>query len=174
MTLRLIQVLKPKTKISFCQWNLNGLAAHSFTEVSLLQALSVTHDYDIVCLSKTFLDSFISNDKIINNKGYNLLPADHPSNIKRGGACMYYNYKEHLLIIKRDVPYLNTLKEYLITEIRVDKNDFFSCLNRSPSQTQVEFEEFCNGLNLLLPNVNDVNATFNPVILMPNCPGGGV
>ena len=88
MTLRLIQVLKPKTKISFCQWNLNGLAAHSFTEVSLLQALSVTHDYDIVCLSKTFLDSFISNDKRINNKGYNLLQADHQSNKKKEEALV--------------------------------------------------------------------------------------
>ena len=42
--------LKTKNQISFC------LAAHNFTKVSLLQALSVTHDNDIICLSETFLD----------------------------------------------------------------------------------------------------------------------
>ena len=34
---------------------------------------------------------------------------------------------------------------------------------RSPSQTQDEFEEFCNDLNLLLSNVNDVNATLSVI-----------
>ena len=38
---------------------------------------------------------------------------------------------------------------------------FFSCLHRSPSQTQDEVEEFCNDLNLLLSNVNDVNANLS-------------
>ena len=56
--------LGPKTKnqISFCHWNLNGLAARNCTKVSLLQALSVTHDYGIICLSETLLDSPSSND----------------------------------------------------------------------------------------------------------------
>ena len=52
--LRLIQDLKPKVKSS--HWSLNGLAAHKFTNVSLLQALSVTHNYDFICLSEIFLD----------------------------------------------------------------------------------------------------------------------
>ena len=71
-------------------------------------------------------------------------------------------YKEHILIIKRDD--LCTLKECLVAEIRVDKKRFFLyCMYRSRSQTQDEFEEFCNDLNLLLSNVNDVNAIL-PVI----------
>ena len=52
--LRLIQDLKPKVQSS--HWSLNGLAAHKFTNVSLLQALSVTHNYDFICLSEIFLD----------------------------------------------------------------------------------------------------------------------
>ena len=76
----------------------------------------------IICLSETFLDSSISNDdERINIKGYNLLQADHPSNKKRGGVCMYY--KEHIPIIKRDD--FCTLKECLVTEIIVDKKKFF-------------------------------------------------
>ena len=43
----------------------------------------------------------------------------------------------------------------------MDKKSFFSCLHRSSSQTQDEFEEFCDDLNLLLFNVNDVNATLS-------------
>ena len=98
------------------------MAAHNFTKVSLLQALPVTPDYNIICLSETFLDSSISNDdEGINIKGYNLLWADHPSNKRIGGICMYY--KEHILIIKRDD--LCTLKECLVAEVRVDKKRFF-------------------------------------------------
>ena len=53
---------KTKNQISFCHWNLNGLAAHNFAKVSPLQALSVTHDYNIICLLETFFHSSISND----------------------------------------------------------------------------------------------------------------
>ena len=113
---------KTKNQILFRHWNLNGLAAHNFTIVYLLQVLSVTHDYDIICLSETFLDSSISNDAVrINIKGYNLLRADNPISKKRGGVCMYY--KEHLSIIKRD--YFCTLKECLDSEITVDKKKVF-------------------------------------------------
>ena len=121
--------------------------------------MSVTHDYDVICLLETFLNSTNSNDdERINIKGHNLLRVDCPSNKKRGGVCMYY--KEHLPIIKRDD--LCTLKECLVMEIRVDqKKFFFSCLYRSPGQKQDEFEEFYNDLNLLLFNINDVNPTLS-------------
>ena len=48
-------------------------------------------------------------------EGYNLLRADHPSNKKRGGVCIYY--KEHLPVIKRDD--LCNLNECLVLEIRI-------------------------------------------------------
>ena len=43
---------------------------------------------------------------------------------KRGGVCMYY--KEHLPIIRRDDSC--SLKECLVTEIRVDKKVFIFVL----------------------------------------------
>ena len=64
----------PKTEIQiwFYHWKLNSLATHNFTEVFLLRALSVTHDYDIICLSETVVDSSISNEnKRINIKSLN-------------------------------------------------------------------------------------------------------
>ena len=50
-------VPKKNTKISFCHWNLNGIAAHNFSKVSLLQAMAKTHDYDIVyvCQKRFFI-----------------------------------------------------------------------------------------------------------------------
>ena len=112
------------------------MAAHNF-----IKALCVTHDCDIICLLETFLDLSISNDdERIKIKGCSLLRADHPSNKKRGGVCMYY--KELFSIIKRY--YSCTLKECLVTEIIVDKKRVSSCLYVSPCRTQDEFEGFCN------------------------------
>ena len=106
---------KIKSQLSFCQWNLNGLAAHNFIKVSLLQVLSVTHDYDIICLSETFLDWSISNED------ERICIKVTISNKKREGVCMHC--KEHLPIIKRDD--LCTLEECLVMEIRLGKEKFF-------------------------------------------------
>ena len=71
------------TKISFCHWNLNGIAAHNFSKVSLLQAMATKLEYDIICVSETFLDSsFNSLNDWINIEGYNPLRADHPNDNK--------------------------------------------------------------------------------------------
>ena len=68
---------KKQHRISFCHWNLNGLAAHNSNEVSLLQAISVSKKYDLICLSETFLDPSIdSSDERTTIEGYNLLRAD--------------------------------------------------------------------------------------------------
>ena len=65
---------KKNTKISFCHWNLSGIAAHNFSKVSLLQAIATTHEYNIICLPEIFLDSsFDSLDDQINTEGYKLL-----------------------------------------------------------------------------------------------------
>ena len=65
-----IQDLRKQHPITFCHWNLNGLATHSFGKVSLLQAISVSKNYDIIWLSAAFLDSSIdsSDERITNNK----------------------------------------------------------------------------------------------------------
>ena len=93
-----------------------GLAAHNFSKVSLLQAISVSKNYDLSCLSETLLDPSIdSSDERITIEGYNLLRVDHPSHKKRGGVCIYY--KEHFPVIKRDD--LCNLNECLGLEIRI-------------------------------------------------------
>ena len=74
-----------------CHWNSSSIATHSCIKVSLLKAYITIYNYDVICLSATYLDSSIlSNDKNLEIPGYNLIRADHPSNIKQGAFCVYY------------------------------------------------------------------------------------
>ena len=120
------------SSLAFCHWNLNGLTAHDSIRISLLQAYVTQHNYDIICLSKTFLNSSIdSSDTRILIDGYNLIRSDHPSDSKGGGVCIYY--KEHIPLIKRDD--ICTLDNCSVTEIRSQSEKcFLTCIYRSPSQ----------------------------------------
>ena len=60
----------------------------------------------MVCLSETFLDSFIpGNDERLNMKGYKLIRADNPTDSKKGGVGIYY--KELLAVCPIEVKNLN-------------------------------------------------------------------
>ena len=87
----------PKKKearfFSCFHWNVNSILAHN--RLSLLEAYNTVHKYDILCISESYLDSSVSVDgTTLSLPGYNLVQSDHPSNIKRGGVCLYY--KENL------------------------------------------------------------------------------
>ena len=129
------------SSLTFCHWNLNGLTAHDFIKISLLQAYILQHNYDIICLSETFLNSSIEgNDDRILIDGCNLIRSDHPSHSKRGGVCIYY--KKHIPLHKRDD--ICTLDNCLVTEIRSKGEKYFiTCIYCSPSQSHNEFENFC-------------------------------
>ena len=161
---------KRSANIKFCHWNLNGLAAHDFIKVPLIEAFITTSNFDIVCLSEAFLDSTIPDDDVnIQINGYSLLRADHPSNIKRGGVCIYF--KESLPLIRRND--LTNLKDCLITEVNVNnKKCFFTCQYRSPSQNHDELEHFCTNFDLLLSNNNNLYPTCSIVLVDFNakCP----
>ena len=78
------------SRLNFCHWNLNGIAAHDFVKVPLIEAFIKVNNIDIICLSGTFLDSTISlNDERLYIKGYSMIRSDHSSNTKRG-VCIYY------------------------------------------------------------------------------------
>ena len=98
----------------------------------LLQAYLTQHNYEIICLSETFLTSSIETvDDRISIDGNNLIRADHPSDSKRCGVCIYN--KEHIPLIKRDD--ICTLDNCLMTEIRLQgEKCFLTCIYRSPSQ----------------------------------------
>ena len=139
--------------LTFCHWNLNGLTAHDSIKISLLQAYVTQHNYDIICLSETFLNCSIdSSDTKISIDGYNLIRSDHPSDSKSGGVCIYY--KEYIPLIKRDD--ICTLDNCIVTEIRSQREKcFLICIYRSPNQNNEEFENFCVNFDLLLRNINE-------------------
>ena len=124
---------------SICHLNLNSISAHNFTKISLLTAYVLVHNFDIICLSETYLNSEIStDDKNLEIPGYYLLRADHPSNNKRGGVCIFYRTNLPLRILN-----ISYLSEYITFEINIgNKVCCFIHLYRSPSQTQEEFQTF--------------------------------
>ena len=95
--------------------------------------------FDIICLSETYLNSKTrSDDKKLEIAGYNLVREDHPSNSKRGGVCVYNKSSLPFKVV--NVKYL---QESISFELRIGgKCCKFSCIYRSPSQTQDEFETF--------------------------------
>ena len=76
---------------SICHWNLNSISAQSYTKVSLLTAYNLIHNFDIICVSETFLYSETApNDPNLEIPGYNMYRTDHPSNRKSRGVCIFY------------------------------------------------------------------------------------
>ena len=77
------------SSFTFCHWNLNSLTAHDNIKILLLQAYVTQHDCDIICLSKTVLNSSIQNDDDgIKIDGCNLIRSNHPSDSKKGGVYL--------------------------------------------------------------------------------------
>ena len=99
---------KVKSQIPFCHWNLNGLAAHSFIKIFPLQELAASNEYDIICLTEKLFDRICI-------PRYNLFCIEHPSNKKRGGACIYHT--EHVPVKKREGHC--KLQEFLVAKLRL-------------------------------------------------------
>ena len=85
--------------------------------------------------------------------GYDLIRADHPSNSKRGGVCVYYRNSLPLKIL--DIFYL---QECIVFDLKIG-NKFFKIVSlyRSPNQSQDEFETFINNFELILDKLFETN-----------------
>ena len=104
-----------ENNLSICHWNLNSVTAHNFLKLSQLKAYISTYKHDFICLSETYLDCSTPSN-IIDIEGYKLVRSDHPDNIKRGGACIYY--KEFLPVRVINLPFF---KGALFLEIYYNK-----------------------------------------------------
>ena len=136
---------KQDQSLSICHWNLNSIHAHNFQKLSVLQGYISNNKVDILCLSETFLNSDISCDNTnLQLPGFDLIRADHPSNTKRGGVCIYYRNFLPLKLI--NIHYLN---QFIICEIKLrDKICNFVSLYRSPNQSEGQSENICNNSSL--------------------------
>ena len=108
-------------------------------KLSSIPAYNTTHKYDFICISETYLDSSVptdDRDTLIN--GYNLIRADHPSNTKRGGVCIYYRESLAVQLVET-----NCLSKCLLCEVSINhKKSNVAVLYRSPSQNSLEFDNF--------------------------------
>ena len=89
------------TSLSICHWNINSISAHDFVKISLLEVYNAIHKFDIICLSNTFLNSFLQtdDDSLVLN-GYKLVRADNPSNLKRAGFYIYFKESLSIKVLK--------------------------------------------------------------------------
>ena len=111
----------PCYNFSICHWDLKSITAHNFAKVNLLQAFIAIHDFHMICLSESYLDSSASSDSDnLYTSDYKLVRADHPGNIKRGDVCVYF--KESLPV---SCPPNRYLKEYLIFEVSINNKREF-------------------------------------------------
>ena len=134
-------------------------------KLSLLQAYNVIENYDVICLSETFLDSSNENDENLSINGHDMFRCNSPNNSKRGGVCIYF--KESLPFSKRDG--LSSLDECLVCELKFGKAKcFITSLYRSSSQSKEEFRKFeisleatCNKISNENPMCSIYLADFN-------------
>ena len=115
---------------------------------------SNSYKSDIICLSETYLNPEIPISwRKLEIAGYNLVREDHPSNSKRGGICVYNKRPLPFRVIK-----VKYLQESISFELKIRvKCCNFSCLYRSPSETQDEFETFLNYFELTLDKIHENN-----------------
>ena len=144
---------------SFCHWNLNSISSHDYVKIFLLRAYITVHIFDIICLSEMYLDSSTRHDDgNLEIPGYDIGLADHPTNTKRGGVCIYYKNCLPLRIL--NIIFLNECINFEL--IIGDKTCNFVVLYRSPSQSQDVFENFCESFERTLDNL----AQNNPFLLV--------
>ena len=122
---------KPCQSFSICHWNVNSLSDQNFSKVSLLRAYISIHEFDVICISETFLNSDTAfDDDNLKIEGHNIVRSDHPSNSRQGGVCIYYNQSLALKI--SDIKYL---QECIVFQVLIaNKLSNFISLYRSPSQ----------------------------------------
>ena len=153
---------KEKIKnLSCCHWNVNSLIAHNFTKISHLEAYNAIHQHGFICICDTFFDSSVTEgDKNIQLNGYNLIRADHPSNTKRGGVCIFYKETLALHIVNS----LN-FNECIVCEVSTQNSKgYIGVIYRSPSQNTIEFESFLSNCEKLLNYITSNNGLFNIIV----------
>ena len=71
--------------------NLNSVCARGEAKIPLIEAYDSVHKFDLIEISETILNSTIRND-VISIEGFSkeIYRADHPSDTKIVGICLYF------------------------------------------------------------------------------------
>ena len=140
-----------------------------YKKVSLLSTFNSVHKLDIICLSKTYLNSGTWPDHdSLEKSDYNFIRKNNPCNIKRGGVRVYFKNIPPFKLIN-----IKHLQECITFETRKGRKCCkFICLYKSSSQTNYKFESFWKNFELtwnkiheenpfMISVLGDLNAKFN-------------
>ena len=129
---------------------MNSICAHNYIKISLLRAYISNHKFHVICISETYLDSDTSeDDDNLKIEGYNLIRANHPSNTKWGGVCIYHKHSLTFILI-----IIHYLKECINFGISFGGKIYnFIWLYRSHSRSCDTFEDFADNLELNLDKI---------------------
>ena len=101
-----------------------------------------------------------TDDRDILINGYNIICADHPSNNKRGGVCIYHRESLAVQLVKT-----NYLSKCLLCEVFIsNKKGCFAVLYRSLSQNSLEFDNFILNFEKMLSDINSSNPHFSIIL----------
>ena len=96
----------------------------------------------------------------ISINGYNLIHADHPSNNKRGGACIYYCESLAVQLVKT-----NYLYKCLLCEVSFkNKKGYIAVLYKPPCQNQLEFDTFISNFEKMFGDIHSFNPDFSIIL----------
>ena len=154
----------PGQSFSICHWNLNSIAAHNFSKIYLLRVYNAIHNYDIICLSETYLNhDRLSDSDNLKISGYELIRVYHPSNQKRGGICIYH--KDFLPIKVNNITYIiSCLQESLNFCLSVYGKQCNITLTYRSSQSLEEFDTFLSNFEFLLDYIANCNPFVSIII----------
>ena len=103
--------------------------------------------------------------KDISIKGCSLVKADHPSNTKRGGVCIYY--KESLGVCIINIP---NLTESILCQVTINnKTGHVLVVYCSLSQSLDDFESFLSSFDQLITDISLSNPVFRLIVEDFNC-----
>ena len=111
-----------------------------------------------VSISESYLHSIVPlDDNSFSLNGYSLTCADHPHDVKRGVACMYY--KENLslrsaLLISINVYYVKWLVQ----------KAYIAVIYLSPSQSCNEFEDFLFNIEKFKNQIKQSKPSFTIIL----------
>ena len=125
--------------------------------MSEIEAYNSLYSYGFICIPETYFDStFLEGDRSFHLNGYNLFRADHPSNKRWGGLCIYH--KESLGAYEGK---LLKLSEYVICEFSLQNcKGYIGVVYRSPSQGNTESENLLSDFDELLCKTASTNSLF--------------
>ena len=126
-------------------------------KISQIKAYNSLYNYDFICISETFFDSSILEaDRNFQLNGYQPIRADHPSNTKKGGVCIYHKESLGVRLVK-----LSNLSQCIVCEVFLQNcKGYIGVVYRSPSQDNIEFESFLSDCDEPLSKTASSNSLF--------------